>query len=379
VITHESIIGKFLVFLIFLIPFDMIKVFGYSYIYFTGTLFIILFMSLNLRLYIDKKIIYILILYSLLNMVSLIYTDYFKVSLIHNIKLLFFMLFMVFVTSYLKKYRNDGSQLLKSFVYGVFIAVIFAFIEQFISGTGRLYGPLKMDPNAFGLMCLFAIHFVYKLQLKNKYFLIGIFILAILFTLSRTALGFLVLYLLYKNIISNKKLNFKKLLFVSLGLPILIVTVISFASKRNINTDSSSFISELTSGRSIFILMGLQMTYNNPILGNGSGVFIEESKRLRNKFTEGTSWGDHGIAGAAHNTYIEILVGVGIVGLFVYLIFLKMLYKRIANKEDKVLFLFLLLMLFTLSEEFNRIFWLIVPVLIYSYKGDEKSVHIKNN
>lgn len=83
---------------------------------------------------------------------------------------------------------------------------------------------------------------------------------------------------MYENIISNKKLNFKKLLFVSLGLPILIVTVIGFASKRNINTDSSSFISELTSGRSIFILMGLQMTYNNPILGNGSGVFIEESK-----------------------------------------------------------------------------------------------------
>lgn len=74
----------------------MIQVFGYSYIYFTGTVFIILFMSLNLRLYIDKKIII------LLNMVSLIYTDYFK-----------YIIFMIFVTSYLKKYRNDGSQLLK--------------------------------------------------------------------------------------------------------------------------------------------------------------------------------------------------------------------------------------------------------------------------
>ena len=374
--TYENIIKKFLV---FLIPFDMFQIFGYSYIYFMGVIFIIVFISLNLKLYIDRKIINILSLYFLLNMVSLIYSDYFKVSLIHNIKLLFFMFFMIFITSYLKKYGDNGVQILKSFVYGVLFAVVFSFIEQFISGTGRLYGPLKMDPNAFGLMCLFAIHFVYKLQLKHKYFLIGVFILAILFTLSRTALGFLVLYLLYKNFILNKKINLKKLLFLALGLPILIVSVIYFSSQRNINTNSSSIISELTSGRSILFLMGLQMTYNNPILGNGAGVFIEESKKLRNEFSQGTSWGDHGIAGAAHNTYIEILVGVGIVGLVVYFIFLKMLYKRIINKEDKILFLFLLLMLFTLSEEFNRIFWLIVPILIYSHKGDKKSVYIKNN
>jgi O-antigen ligase len=259
------------------------------------------------------------------------------------------------------------------------IAVCFAFIEKFIYGTGRLYGPLKMDPNTFGIMCLFAINFVYKLQLKYRNFIISIFILAILFTLSRTASGFLISYLLYKNLVVNKKLNAKKILFISLGLPIFIAAVIYFSSQRNINAESSSFVAELTSGRSILFLMGLEMTYNNPILGNGAGVFIEESKRLRNAFTQGTSWGEYGIAGAAHNTYIEVLVGVGIIGLLVYISFIKMLYSRIINQEDRILFIFLLLALFTLSEEFNRIFWLIVPILIYSDRGNKENVYIKNH
>ena len=90
IIKYEDVFKKFILFIIFLLPFDMVKLFGYSYIYFVGILFISSFVFLNFKLYIDKKIFSILLLYFFMNMISLIYTEYFTVSFIHNIKLLYY-------------------------------------------------------------------------------------------------------------------------------------------------------------------------------------------------------------------------------------------------------------------------------------------------
>lgn len=200
----------------------------------------------------------------------------------------------------------------------------------------------------FAISVVFLMFIAYKTHSKQKRAVCFIMCIPQLATIlllgSRQALlmmvAAIVVFVLKANKLSGKKVAIMFGLLVVLGIGMYTVQT-NETLYRTIGSRLSGGATETDSSRAFLIQYGLQMFVESPIWGYGIGGFKETY-----------SW----IAGRrmyAHNNYVEILVGLGIMGFIIYysiipMVFYKTIKNRTLDREDKGL-IYALIVIFLIS------------------------------
>ncbi|EOX1587448.1 TPA: O-antigen ligase family protein [Vibrio cholerae] len=235
--------------------------------------------------------------------------------------------------------------------YGVFIE----------KSLPRLKG-ITIDPNFASLTLVFCffIFFGQKYTRKNV-FLLAVTLFLIFATLSRSGVISLIISFLIISLILDFKKNLIKIIFLIVFLSAFVYFSIDFAF-----FDYEVFIEKRISGiengagRFDMWINAYELFLINPIFGSGAFTF-----RDLNEFYYNSSR-------FAHNTYIEVLVEMGIVGFLLYiLMILNLMLFSYSNKQIRVFifpsFISFLIMLFTLSLYINSVSIFFYIIAIYAH------------
>lgn len=248
-------------------------------------------------------------------------------------------------------------------------------------GYPRFIGTFSTDPNISGLYITFFLTYFLTKSEKSKMDIYGLclYIILLLATLSRGAiLSFIIIYIIY--LIMDKKENvIIKVRKIVLNL--LIITLLFFLLSNILNIKIIEIMTDRVqsdktgSGRTVLWKYAVTTFLEHPIMGIGINSTLEY-----NKMAYGTN-ANHYI----HNTYLEVLSELGIIGFFTYAIMLFSITKKTYNmykKEKKFLFIYFLIFLIQiafLSVLLNEIFIVFLSLikiydqenqLIYGGKND---------
>lgn len=194
-------------------------------------------------------------------------------------------------------------------------------------GAGTVDSDVTWNSNAIGNLLAFCVFTIIMLLTRKQYqgykrglmyAVIAGFVVIILLCGSRTALLLLItLPLLYYLFTSNIRNGIKRVLVIALALVgvfwiLLNVTpvynVLGIRVERLVN--SVLGISTVTDGsissRNMLIRLGNEWFRESPIWGNGMYTFMHKSAAVMY------------YAWYAHNNYLEIAVGLGVIGLIIY-------------------------------------------------------------
>lgn len=234
----------------------------------------------------------------------------------------------------------------------------------------RLTGVASTDPNIFVLFV--TLYFFYTFTHLNKFRNILGFILtlsAIVLTFSRGGYVGIVLGAVLLLFIGK---NYGKKIKIVMGVCIIVIIAYYFQNQLPINPFEqlenrfSSIGSDGGSGRNVLWDNAWHTFTQHPLLGIGINSTLSYSL-------------DQGelLARYIHNTYLEILSELGIVGFITYFSFcIMLLYTSLKLIKHKVyfflpVFVALFVQMFFLSVEYNEMFYLCV-VLLYRYAKEYK-------
>lgn len=234
----------------------------------------------------------------------------------------------------------------------------------------RLTGVASTDPNIFVLFV--TLYFFYTFTHLNKFRNILGFILtlsAIVLTFSRGGYVGIVLGAVLLLFIGK---NYGKKIKIVMGVCIIVIIAYYFQNQLPINPFEqlenrfSSIGSDGGSGRNVLWANAWHTFTQHPLLGIGINSTLSYSL-------------DQGelLARYIHNTYLEILSELGIVGFITYFSFcIMLLYTSLKLIKHKVyfflpVFVALFVQMFFLSVEYNEMFYLCV-VLLYRYAKEYK-------
>jgi putative inorganic carbon (HCO3(-)) transporter len=353
------------------------------------------------------------IIFFVVSLVSSLISDFFPISLYNLNRLVisyaFFFLSLAIIT------RKDFCStlpilIITSVSISSFLAIIgylfkIPYFAMDIDSGTRAIGA-TFDPNGFASTITYIlpllIYMFFSTRDKYKRVLFGMLVVlnvsAIISTHSRG--GFLVLsvisiFIFIENI---KKLKPKYLGFA--GVLLVVFFMISFffipesykQRLRSMNDPTDTAIGERTS----HISFGLEKFKENPLLGSGFGCYKEcyaTSNYARLFF--GRTGDRSAFKRYAHNSYIEILVGTGILGFIPFSIIIILTFKNF-NKAKKqfrqignanmaslvgayrLSFISFLIYFFMLSTEFHKYFWISLAISYIALKlSQEVSVESK--
>jgi putative inorganic carbon (hco3(-)) transporter len=213
-----------------------------------------------------------------------------------------------------------------SAVYGYFFSVEY-FAENVATGGFKRGIGTSLDPNGLALLILFAIPLLAHLILYERRIimrflmaaLLVINLLAMVTTFSRS--GLIVLCLIFCGLLvehANKlRPKFLGLLisgaFLALTFLFILIPASYFERQKSLTDGGDKAMGR----RSSYLLVGWDAFKKDPLLGSGPGSFpdIFSSSKYAIKFEKkGKSNRRH-----AHNTYLEVVVGTGILGLIIFL------------------------------------------------------------
>lgn len=271
----------------------------------------------------------------------------------------------------LDKIYNFWAYKMSVFLYGQnFGSVVIANQSWFVNIGGKDYFraiSLFPDPHTFalylGILIPFTIGFFFYNNKKNKKFYIfqiTVMFLAFLFTFSRGGyFGFLVSFLFifgFSFWYFKIKLNKKSLTAIFLGFLILILIFSnSVFGERLLSSFSLSDISN--TGRIQIWKTSASVFLQNLVFGAGLGnlpIFFDPVASVKSPIN-------------AHNTYLDILSEVGLVGFFFFAMFLLYSFKFLFFKKDKFNFLRLgivVSLVWFLTHSFFETSIFSIPVLI---------------
>ena len=251
--------------------------------------------------------------------------------------------------------------LLKALVAGCAVSlagVTYSFLRGLDLGDGRYSAP-RMDPNDLAGQLAFSIPVATYLlfrRTKGSMLLLAYLPLAvtgILLTASRAGMVVLALVVLYP-LSALMRLSFRVratvvVAVVASSLAVMSVAPgISFSRLRTTNDE----INRLDmNGRGAILTAGMELFWQNPVLGVGAGAF--------------SSAVNGGSRIAAHDTYLEVLVEHGALGLFLFAAVSLTLAAVVRSyaAEDRKMWFFVLaaltVMSFTLSWENREMTWLL--------------------
>ena len=305
------------------------------------------------------KLWYPLIGFFLVAIISTYYSKYFVVCM-NNLRLLatayiFMALTLLFVREQQFK-KTIPLILIASLSVSAFVAVagkhlqIESLLQSVKNSTisERAIGTAN-DPNFFAAMVLCSLpliaHFFFASHsVKVRLFLCGLFLqncYAILITYSRSVM--LVFIITVAMVLME---YIRKIKPLYLGFLILALTILGiFGIKEIPRTALWNRMTTLTSPqtdlslmrRASYITVAMEAVKASPVLGSGPGCFplIYQNSIYASAFYSGKS-GETG-ARAAHNTFLEIVAGTGILGLTIFLstVFLCFKYLYVAQSRCK--------------------------------------------
>jgi len=242
------------------------------------------------------------------------------------------------------------------------------------------------DPNFFAAAILISLpliaHFIFKAQsVKYKLFFTGLFahnFYAIIITYSRSAILVLTAILVVLLIEHLKKIRPRHLGFI-----IIILTIVATIGLKKIpDTDLFKRMASITSPQTDLSLSRrasyLKVTWDaikkNPLIGWGPGAFPYIYRNSSYAVAFATK--ESGYARKAHNTYLEVIVGTGTLGLALFLstLFLSFrgfyksqkLFRNLTNIDSGLIrafiysFLSLCLAIVFLSSLYHKYIWLFI-------------------
>lgn len=237
------------------------------------------------------------------------------------------------------------------------------------------------NPNHFACMVIFAIPLIIhgfataRNQARRLFFAaaLGICVLAVIFTFSRSGALVLAATLVFSVLPLLPRLRPRMLGFLPLGAlvlglaAILLVPRTYWERQATLGSGDDASISRRLS----YVDVGLSAFADRPLIGQGPGMFQEIYSRTQ--IAQAFGAGD--LARAAHNTYMEVLVGSGLLGIIPFLLliltalgnFIRSARRLVAagDRETAMLvwaytasFVSILAYFFMLSSETYKYFWL---------------------
>lgn len=331
------------------------------------------------------------LLFFIVNFISAMMSDY-KSTSFDNVRQLLTVYIFVGLTIVLvscKEFFKHLPIIIISSVSFVSFLSILGFIfnwEMFTMGIAgadpkRAIGA-SGDPNFFSAMIIFGMPFIYYYYISSRGFFIKtvsvlLFIVnvaAIVLTYSRG--GSVVLALVLFLISLGYVRRFKPVhiglaagsFFVAIGIGITLIPDAYWERLKSI----SDLSDESLRARLSYLLIGLQIFIVNPIMGSGPGTFKEVyGGSIIARIFSYTGRSD---VRYAHNSYLEIMSGIGIAGFIIFLVILWIALRdfytarknfRLSGNNDHVSlvsayrlsFVSMLIYFFMLSAFYHKFFW----------------------
>lgn len=304
-----------------------------------------------------------LFLWFLYNTISLLwgYSDSVGIEIVntHFASIIMMLIFVLAVNT--EEWKEDlTNKLLKAILYlGLSISTLsIMFSQPYISEdyTARLTLTIKgiqMDPNDLSIIYLFTVivglyFIVFKKSSRFISFItIFISILAMLHTSSRGGIISLLIIIFYLIIRINLAKKVKLIIFASIAILLLLQLTPDASINRLFYTSYGS-----GSGRLDFWRESLSTFINNPIWGTG--------------------WGGNSIR--VHNTFLNILVSNGIIGIILFgLYFIIAFVKSFSRKNiiTEILLLYNIIPFMFIEGITKRFFWNAIIITIILNKSQK--------
>lgn len=302
-------------------------------------------------------------------MISLLWSKDIKQSIIQTR----IMVECAIVGNLIISFIDDKNKML--FIYNSFvIAGISLLIRLIITvpmstwGSGRI-ATEALNSNTIGMYLaisiLFAIQLIKCTNNKKYIFIVITFSIVILLTGSRKAFFMLLAGMFILYYLNSSKISYKLMIILIMSIMIIIsynlimdipdlYNVLGIRIEEMINTFTGrGSIDYSTRERLSMIKVGMQLFKENPLIGYGIGSYSEIS----------------GFWKYAHNNYIELLVGVGLIGTIIYYsiyvyIVIKLLFKRKEYEFNVLIALvpIVLIMDFALVSYSDEVYQLLIAI-----------------
>lgn len=263
---------------------------------------------------------------------------------------LFRILFVVIAIMQYCTTKEKCIRVLRIFVCAVLYTIIVAMITSPIDTYGKntFNGVVSLHRNNIGALAAiagFTSFYAYKELARKKIYLVvtGICIVGMLATGSRGALiSFIFMAVLYATLIEGIKKKFRAGLamvaavFVGLCLVTEVPFLNEYFGERFLAVFSDSVKDASVDDRAMYVLVGLDMIAEKPIIGWGPNNFAVYLNRF----------GGYGREVYSHNNYIELMANYGIVGLLLfYWMYIKIFINICKERHDPFGKLILILLL----------------------------------
>lgn len=272
-------------------------------------------------------------------------------------------------------------------LYGIYT---YHFAPHLIEAEGRISGTMD-DPNEFAAAMLTRIPLALELFLRDKRrwprivlaVVAGASVYGIVLSGSRS--GLLALAVAFLLFVSNRKRKFRTFAIVIAVMALVFVVMpSSYQERMGLEPSTQETAWASMHRRWTYQVLGIQLFQKHPVLGIGLDGFAVAYGRSVYRFLQDTH-----VERVAHNTYLEIAVGVGLTGLIPLLGILatSMLdVRKVAQKAArpsgvtaiaKGIFAslggFLVACVF-LSEQYEKTLWLLVALAVVAQHLYRRSV-----
>lgn len=358
---------------------DKYSVIGYP-LWFMGVGLWLITSTRDFGMLLKDGIILWFLLFSFFALISTIYSDFSE----QGQKLLFFvnpqqLVLLLAVCSFCTSHQKIRELIFIYLIVSVILALIVIYDGPESIGQPRYgWSTTGNQPNtpALNLAPAFAFSYYFFSYTKNfkvkilNVALMLLFAVTIFLTGSRKIvlymIGIVILFSFYRSTNLKKMIKTYIIMIIFfLGLYYVLTEnsmLVDTIGERLFNLDSDDSNAERTELRSLAFSYFME----NPILGNGIDSFQHNNR----------------IGLYAHNNYLEILCGLGLLGFFIYYSYLFFLTKKLyeTRKKDNMNFLFFSVILMTFVIEYYNVNYIqrgvfIIYALVYcQYKTSKKSV-----
>lgn len=322
-----------LYFIIYMMPQeDLLKLDGYNFSVFSYYCLLIaaLFFLKNRRLNKTFLILSSISTFTILASALISSTSYYLLPFLR------FILLMYYIIEKRRYGRVSTQGALKSFVWGTCSSIIMAFVYHAINGSlfSGYFGGIANDRNYYGVLisvciciCILSI-FEQKMGIKNNFHLylcLFVCFLGLILSGSRTLILALIFpaLIVFINLMDLKKIWYAILLFFVFA---IIVAILSTYFSQSVDFIVGRMTDDTVgtgSGRfsiwqyyfELYIHSGIGVLF-----GNGPSYKVFSSSLFE---------------AVAHNTYLEGLYGLGIVGLLSVLSMFVFMYRMICDEHKK--------------------------------------------
>lgn len=302
--------------------------------------------------------------YLIMGLASLTWSSDMGVSALQitrDIEMLFFSIFLTYVITMLNNYYPE---------HKIRIAAIFApaivlnlsiflignwvapdiFIRKTHGGEVSRLGGQMMNPNELGMLCGLCIACCYS-ELKNKgskfwnILMLLIALYALVITGSRSSMiGFFLITMYYVAISKSYTLKLAVVIAGILVMPIVINVIFLKEGAKTAGASGAEEVLSMTGRLPFWQALLTEGLPREPLLGFGF---------MRINYTTFFQGANTYPAAMTHNTFIQVLMNLGLIGFFIVLMQMTFMVRTIIRLEDKPL------------QEF--IFTALMPIIINSF------------